>query len=97
MEWSTYWVVYSVFGLIEYIGYNFFNTLPFYWLIKCVFLIWLMSQGRNGAFHILYHRCVRLVVLKYRSATSQKSKYGNINLDIRSDLRNNIIHIFFIQ
>ncbi len=55
-----YWVVYSslicieylghnifhaLFTCIGYLGYYLFNTSLFYWLAKCIFLIWFMNSG----------------------------------------------------
>ncbi|CAM4780750.1 unnamed protein product [Rotaria magnacalcarata] len=70
-EWLMYWVIYALFGFIEYIGYNFFQTLPFYWLGKCIFLVWLMVPGEKGGSKILYTRFVRPFVLKHRSTVDQ--------------------------
>jgi len=65
-EWLIYWIVYASFGFAEYIGHTFFHTLPFYWLGKCLFLIWLMAPGEKGGSHILYQRLIRPFVLKHR-------------------------------
>ncbi|CAF1158107.1 unnamed protein product [Rotaria sordida] len=40
-----YWIVYSLLGCIEYFGYSLFNSLFFYWLAKCIFLVWFMKSG----------------------------------------------------
>jgi len=65
-EWLIYWIVYAAFGFAEYIGHTFFHSLPFYWLGKCIFLIWLMAPGTKGGSHILYNRLVRPLVLKHQ-------------------------------
>jgi hypothetical protein len=56
----VYWIVYSLFNFIDYVGYGFFNLLLisidcvryclsnsalFYWLGKTIFLIWFMNSG----------------------------------------------------
>ncbi|CAF3665466.1 unnamed protein product [Rotaria sordida] len=64
-EWLIYWIVYASFGFAEYIGYSFFHSLPFYWLGKCLFLLWLMLPGEKGGSYILYHRFIRPFVLKH--------------------------------
>jgi len=63
-EWLIYWVVYTSFGFIEYFGHNFFHSLSFYWLGKCLFLLWLMAPGQKGGSYVLYHRLIRPFVLK---------------------------------
>ncbi|CAF3391282.1 unnamed protein product [Rotaria socialis] len=70
-EWLMYWVIYALFGFIEYIGYSFFQTLPFYWLGKCIFLVWLMVPGDKGGSKFLYTRFVRPFALKHRSTVDQ--------------------------
>ncbi|CAF3932632.1 unnamed protein product [Rotaria sp. Silwood2] len=76
-EWLIYWVVYALFGFIEYIGHNFFHTLPFYWLGKCLFLIWLMVPGAKGGSQILYLRLIHPFVLKHRPTSDQPKAFVN--------------------
>lgn len=65
-KWLVYWVVYSSFGFVEYFGHSFFHSLPFYWLLKCLFLFWLMTPGANGGSQMLYNRLIKPFVLKYQ-------------------------------
>ncbi|CAF0969829.1 unnamed protein product [Rotaria sordida] len=76
-EWLIYWVVYALFGFIEYIGHNFFHTLPFYWLGKCLFLIWLMAPGPKGGSQLLYNKLMRPLVLKSRPTIEQRARDAN--------------------
>ena len=77
-EWLIYWIVYSSFGFAEYIGYTFFHSLPFYWLCKSLFLIWLMIPGEKGGSHILYHRFIRSFVLKHQPVIDKHIQDGKI-------------------
>jgi hypothetical protein len=45
----TYWIVYSSFGSIEYVLHSFFDFLIFYWLGKCIFLLWFFQSGSSLA------------------------------------------------
>ncbi|CAF4092054.1 unnamed protein product [Rotaria socialis] len=76
-EWLIYWIVYASFGFVEYIGYVFFHSLPFYWFGKCIFLLWLMAPGERGGSHILYHRFVRPFVLKHQSVVDKHIQDGS--------------------
>ncbi len=76
--WLTYWVIYSLLGLIEYIGYNFFHTLLFYWLGKSIFLIWLMMPGSKGGSQILYHQLIRPFIVKRQPSVDQSFPEGNV-------------------
>ncbi|CAF1624191.1 unnamed protein product [Adineta ricciae] len=77
-EWLIYWVVYAVCGIIEYVGHNFFHSLPFYWLGKCLFLIWLMVPGQKGGSYILYQRLIRPVFQKIHSTVEKPARESNI-------------------
>jgi hypothetical protein len=57
-QWLIYWVVYTLFRLIEYSRYTFIHTLPGYWLVKCIFLIWLMLSGQSGGTYLIYRRSI---------------------------------------
>ena len=37
--WLTYWVVYSVFSLVEFFTDIFLFWIPFYWLLKVTLLL----------------------------------------------------------
>lgn len=45
----TYWVVFSFFMLIEVFTDTLLFWLPFYWLAKIAFLVWLMHPATHGA------------------------------------------------
>ena len=78
-EWLIYWIVYASFGIVEYVGYAFFHSLPFYWLAKCLFLIWLMAPGDKGGSQILYHRFIRPFVLKHHPVIDKHIRDGMID------------------
>ena len=46
-QWLMYWVVFSVFSVLEFFSDILMGWIPFYWLTKCGFLIWCMSPA-NG-------------------------------------------------
>ncbi|XP_062041088.1 receptor expression-enhancing protein 6 isoform X1 [Lepus europaeus] len=66
--WLTYWVVYALFGLLEFFSDLLLSWFPFYYVGKCGFLLFCMSPGPwNGAL-LLYHRLVRPLFLKHHAA-----------------------------
>lgn len=66
--WLTYWVVYALFGLIEFFSDLLLFWFPFYYAGKCAFLLFCMTPGPwNGAL-ILYHRVIRPLFLKHHVA-----------------------------
>eukprot|EP00096_Caligus_rogercresseyi_P006684 TRINITY_DN233_c0_g1_i1.p1 TRINITY_DN233_c0_g1~~TRINITY_DN233_c0_g1_i1.p1 ORF type:complete len:187 (+),score=71.65 TRINITY_DN233_c0_g1_i1:202-762(+) len=55
-QWLMYWVVFALFSVVEFFSDFLAGWVPFYWLSKCVFMMWLMSP-MNGA-TIIYNRLV---------------------------------------
>ena len=53
-QWLTYWVVYGFFGLAEFFTDIFLSWIPFYYLLKCGFLIWCMSPIPNNGAVVIY-------------------------------------------
>ncbi len=44
-QWLAYWIVFSITTLLE----NIMCYLPGYYVIKCIFLVWLMMPETQGA------------------------------------------------
>ena len=56
--WLTYWMIYGIFEVINcYVGF-FLEYVPFYWLIKVVFLVWLYNPFAPGSM-IIYENVLR--------------------------------------
>ncbi|KAL4634827.1 receptor expression-enhancing protein 6-like isoform X2 [Arapaima gigas] len=67
-KWLTYWVVYGVFSVGEFFSDIFLYWCPFYYVCKCLFLLWCMAPvGWNGS-QVLYKRVVRPFFLKHEAA-----------------------------
>jgi len=63
-KWLTYWVVFAAFSLVEFFGDIVLGWVPFYWLCKCFFFVWLMLPGSfNGSLRI-YESVLRPFFLK---------------------------------
>ena len=58
-QWLTYWVVFSVFSIVENITAFFVSWIPFYYFIKIGFFMW------------LYHRECCLVSFRCISAVAE--------------------------
>ncbi|KAI5644672.1 TB2/DP1, HVA22 family domain-containing protein [Phthorimaea operculella] len=64
-KWLTYWVVFACFSLVEYFSDIIVGWFPFYWLLKCIFVIWCyMPTEYNGSL-IIYHRIIRPYYMKH--------------------------------
>ncbi|KAI0227689.1 Receptor expression-enhancing protein 6 [Lamellibrachia satsuma] len=84
-KWLTYWVVYSAFSLVEMVTDIFLFWVPFYWFLKCLFLVYCMvPTSWNGSIFI-YHQFIRPFVLKYQTKVDDA-------IDQMSDAAQNIIN-----
>uniref|UniRef100_A0A5S6Q0M9 Receptor expression-enhancing protein n=1 Tax=Trichuris muris TaxID=70415 RepID=A0A5S6Q0M9_TRIMR len=57
-QWLTYWTIFALFSLIDFFADKVIGYFPFYWLLKCFFLLWLYLPIYRGA-EKLYQSYVR--------------------------------------
>ncbi|CAL1292191.1 unnamed protein product [Larinioides sclopetarius] len=65
-RWLTYWVTYACFTILDFFCDFIVSFIPFYWLLKCLFLIWCFAPMANNGSTILYNRIIRPLFLKNR-------------------------------
>ncbi|XP_015586970.1 receptor expression-enhancing protein 5 [Cephus cinctus] len=65
-KWLTYWVVFATFTIAEFFVDYIVYWLPVYWLLKCLFYVWLMVPIDYNGSLILYHRVIRPKFLQYQ-------------------------------
>ncbi|CDW53101.1 receptor expression enhancing protein [Trichuris trichiura] len=63
-QWLTYWTVFALFSLIDFFSEKIVGVFPIYWLIKCIFFLWLYLPVYKGA-EKLYANWVRPMANKY--------------------------------
>jgi receptor expression-enhancing protein 5/6 len=61
-QWLTYWVIFAIFNLLESTLSFLVTWIPFYFLIKLAFLVWLYHPTTSGAV-VVYSSVVRPYVL----------------------------------
>nr|KAF6490803.1 receptor accessory protein 5 [Molossus molossus] len=66
-QWLTYWVVYGVFSIAEFFSDIFLSWVPFYYMLKCGFLVWCMAPSPSNGAELLYKRVIRPIFLKHES------------------------------
>ncbi|XP_076259960.1 receptor expression enhancing protein B isoform X1 [Rhynchophorus ferrugineus] len=64
-KWLTYWVVFAIFSIVEYFADIIVGWFPLYWLIKCIFMVWLMIPTEFNGSLVIYKRIVRPYFLKH--------------------------------
>lgn len=64
--WLTYWVVFAAFGVIEYFTDILLWWIPFYFFLKCIFLVWCFVpwENYNGSI-LIYNNIIKKLVSKY--------------------------------
>lgn len=72
-QWLTYWVVFSVFSIVENITAFFVSWIPFYYFIKIGFFMWLYHPKFCGA-GLVYKQVVKKYVIPHMKALEQASE-----------------------
>lgn len=63
VKWMMYWIVFALFTSVETISDVFLSWFPFYYEIKIIFLIWLLSPATKGS-SLLYRKFVHPQLLR---------------------------------
>nr|XP_014434705.1 receptor expression-enhancing protein 5 isoform X1 [Pelodiscus sinensis] len=66
-QWLTYWVVYGIFSIAEFFSDIFLSWFPFYYMLKCGFLVWCMAPSPSNGAELLYNRIIRPFFLKHEA------------------------------
>lgn len=75
-KWLTYWVVFAFLSIVEHFSSFILSWVPFYWLLKCLLLVWLFSPVENNGSLFVYYKFIRPFALKYLD----RSMAGNPNV-----------------
>ncbi|XP_041360285.1 receptor expression-enhancing protein 5-like [Gigantopelta aegis] len=75
-KWLTYWVIYSVFTLLELFADVILFWIPFYWLFKCVFLLWCVSPIAYNGSSVLYSCVIKPFVLRHQRRVDHALQEG---------------------
>jgi receptor expression-enhancing protein 5/6 len=65
-KWLMYWVVFSLFSVVEFFSDILLNWFPLYWLAKCLFLLWCFLPFAGNGTNVIYNRVVRPLFLKHQ-------------------------------
>jgi len=66
-RWLTYWVVFAVFSVIEFFSNILLSWMPFYYLAKCVLLVWCMVPTSLNGSDVIYRSIVRPLFLQHQT------------------------------
>nr|CAH7714253.1 unnamed protein product [Callosobruchus chinensis] len=73
VKWMMYWIVFALFTCIETFTDIFLSWFPFYYEIKIIFVIWLLSPATKGS-SILYRKFVHPMLSSKEQAKEQSYK-----------------------
>jgi receptor expression-enhancing protein 5/6 len=75
-QWLTYWIVFGLFSFVElFIGFI-LKFIPFYFILKMIFLLWLFLPNFNGALKI-YKLFVYKIFKKYENDINKIENKAN--------------------
>ncbi|KRZ36131.1 Receptor expression-enhancing protein 5, partial [Trichinella pseudospiralis] len=57
-QWMFYWVIFGMFRIVDYFAECISFIIPIYWLLKCIFFVWLFMPSCLGA-QTLYEKFFR--------------------------------------
>mmetsp|Transcript_14774 Transcript_14774/g.35567 ORF Transcript_14774/g.35567 Transcript_14774/m.35567 type:complete len:168 (-) Transcript_14774:244-747(-) len=69
-QWLTYWVVFALFSIVENVMSFLVSWIPFYFVIKCTFFMWLYHPKFMGA-GLVYKQVIKPFVMPYLQAFEQ--------------------------
>ena len=64
--WLTYWAVFASFTLVDMFSVIIVKFVPFYFVMKILFLIWLFMPNSQGCY-LVYHLLVKKVFKSFES------------------------------
>ncbi|EQC28089.1 hypothetical protein SDRG_14182 [Saprolegnia diclina VS20] len=70
-QWLTYWVVFSITSSAEEVAERVVSYLPGYYVLKCIFLVWLMLPKTRGAI-VVYDRYLQPLLKQYEPLLDAK-------------------------
>jgi len=63
-KWLTYWIVFALLVVFEIFAGTLIFLIPFYSVLKCALLVWLMAPGANNGSLFVYQKLIRPIFLQ---------------------------------
>ena len=79
--WLTYWLIFSKLLLLETLGIG--NLIPFYSLLRLVFLVWLQAPGFEGAQFIYEKGMVPVIHTLFKGGSRISRSASNLKSTLR--------------
>jgi receptor expression-enhancing protein 5/6 len=69
-QWLSYWIIFGFVRLLDDTTDFLYQWIPFYYLFKLIFIVWLFYPTTQGASKI-YERLIRPLCSKYESSLDE--------------------------
>lgn len=63
-QWLTYWLIFTLFKIVEGVADFILSTIPFYFIIKGGFLVWCYYPTTQGA-KVIYNNVVKTILVPH--------------------------------
>jgi receptor expression-enhancing protein 5/6 len=71
--WLTYWTIFAIFSFLDLFSGCIIKILPFYFMLKLIFLVWCFMPNTKGAI-IIYNKLIKPFILKNESKFDKGAK-----------------------
>eukprot|EP01033_Poteriospumella_lacustris_P009658 gene9658-6910_t len=72
-QWLTYWLVFGLFKVVESVADFLISSIPFYFLIKLAFLVYLFLPQTQGA-KVVYDNVIKVHLVPHLGITASSGK-----------------------
>lgn len=80
--WLTYWVVFAFFSLVDVFSGFLMKLIPFYFILKIVFLVWLFMPNTQGCYYVYYFVIIKLFKHVEKDIDEATEKIGEYTKNI---------------
>ncbi len=80
--WLTYWVVFAFFSLVDVFSGFLMKLIPFYFILKIVFLVWLFMPNTQGCYYVYYFVIIKLFKQVEKDIDEATEKIGEYTKNI---------------
>jgi len=80
--WLTYWVVFAFFSLVDMFSGFLMKLIPFYFIMKILFLVWLFMPNTQGCYYVYYFVIIKLFKQVEKDIDEATEKIGEYTKNI---------------
>jgi len=81
-QWLTYWIIFSIFAILDMFSVYIIKLIPFYFLIRTAILIWLSVPGMKGAVGVYNLAFVQAIKMSQALRNLEETKKDRLKNEI---------------